>query len=91
MTPALMVAAERAENLRAHKKLVKTSLSRFIKYNQNLFHLNLSNTGLNESVLKKIGSSLSKARALVCVHLSGNPGINDKIIKYLKKRIKCKP
>lgn len=50
----------------------------------------MSHTGLNESVLKKVCTSLSKSRALTSIHLSGNPGINDKNVSFLKERIHCR-
>ena len=86
----LSLAAERERAVREHRMLVKTALTKFIKYNQNLQHLNLSHTGLNENVLKKVCTSLSKSRALICIHLSGNPGINDKNVNFLKERIHCR-
>lgn len=91
MTQAEMQDPENREQLiTAHRRMVKRALTRFIKYNHHLYHFDLSHTGLNEGVLKKVGASLSKARALVTLHLSGNPGINDRNLKYLKKRIRCK-
>jgi hypothetical protein len=41
-------------------------------------------------VLKKLGRSLSKARSLVGIHLTGNPGITDRVLRYVHQRIKCK-
>lgn len=71
-----------------NKAIIK-GITDFIKYNQNLYHLNLSNTGLNDDLIKKIGVALRKARALVCIHLTGNPGISEYNVNFLHKRIRC--
>lgn len=54
---------------------VAQNLCKFIKYNQNLLHLDLSNTGLTKRMLIEFGGALRKARSLICLHLSGNPGL----------------
>lgn len=52
------------DDLTYQSDLIADSLSSFMKYNQNLFHLNLNRTGINEDVVKKICTSLTKARGL---------------------------
>ena len=42
-----------------------------------------------EEAIRSIGISLNKARGLVAIHLSGNPGITDRNKDFLRKRIKC--
>lgn len=54
-------------------------------------HFNLSNTGLTEGMLQVIGTSLRRARSLLVLHLSGNPGITDELKEYLQNRVHCKP
>jgi len=54
---------------------IAQNLSKFMKYNQNLLHVDLSNTGLTKRMMMEFGGTLRKARSLMCLHLSGNPGI----------------
>jgi hypothetical protein len=66
-------------------------LAAFIKYNQHLKKFDLAHTNLPYEVLVKIGACLSKARGLSSISLSGNPGVNEPLYKYVLERIKCKP
>jgi hypothetical protein len=65
-------------------------MSEFIKYNQNLVHLDLTSTGLNDDIINLIGISLNKAKSLCSIHLSNNPGVSQKNIKFIQKRIRSK-
>ena len=56
-------------------KTMVENLSKFIKYNKNLLHLDLSYTGLDELTLMTIGSTLRRAKSLLSIHLTGNPGV----------------
>jgi len=56
-----------------------SKITRFIKYNKNLIHMDLSHTGLNEIAIKFIATSLRKARSLVSIHLCGNLGITKDV------------
>jgi len=60
----------------------------FIKYNKNLLHLDLSYCRLSRHVIHELGTPLRRAKALLCIHLSGNDIEEEKA--YLKERIKCK-
>jgi len=66
-------------------------LTRFIKYNRNLPHLDLSYTGLNELVLRTIGVSLRRWKSILALYLSGNLGVTKDLKEYLHARIRCKP
>lgn len=33
---------------------------------------------------------MSKAKSLVAIHLSGNPGINEEIIEYARWKLRCR-
>ena len=47
--------------------------------------------GLDSEILHGlIDKSLSKARSLSCLHLSGNPGISKDLIEFIRSRVKCK-
>lgn len=61
-----------------------------MKYNKNLLHLDLSYTRLSSLSIKEIGSTLKKAKSLLAIHFSGNPGINNEVKEYIRDRIKCK-
>lgn len=65
-------------------------LSYFMKYNKNLLHLDLTSTGLNEAMLWYLGTALRRAKSLISLHLSGNPGITSTLKEYLYKRVRCK-
>lgn len=62
-----------------------------MKYNQELQVLDLSHTGLNYAMLLKVGPTLRKARSLISLNLSGNPGISDHLIEVLHDRVHCVP
>ena len=66
------------------------SLKQFVKYNPLLIHLDLQTTGLPAQILRMIGYILTRATSLQAIHLCGNPGIDDEMIKWMRKRIKAK-
>lgn len=66
-------------------------LSRLIKFNMKLGHVDLTCTGLTKYVIYELGRTFARSRALLAVHLSGNPGLSDDNKTYLNKRIKCRP
>lgn len=59
------------------------NLSRFIKYNKSLIHMDLSYTRLDEMMVKALGTALRRAKSLVAVHFTGNPGANQTNAEYL--------
>lgn len=66
-----------------------SKVTRFIKYNRNLVHFDLSHTGLSEQALRVIGASLKRGRSIVSLHMSGNPGVTQSLKDYLFERIRC--
>lgn len=66
-------------------------ITRLIKYNKSLLHLNLSHTGLTEHQVREIGTSLRRGRSILVLHLSGNPGVTEDIKSYLQERVRCAP
>lgn len=70
--------------------LLRESLGKFIKYNKNLLHLDLSHTRLESDMIKDIGANLRRAKSLISVHFSGNPGVNDEVKQFLFDRIHAK-
>ena len=60
-----------------------SNLRSFIVRNKSLMHLNLTNTGLNFEMLKKIMQAIKRSRSLEAVHLCNNPGLHtSEIIPY---------
>ncbi|CDW89852.1 UNKNOWN [Stylonychia lemnae] len=77
----LFKAMQRQLKMKAHtnnKNDVQTNIminiSNFIKYNKNLLHIDLSNTGMTEDMLWNLGTAMRRSRSMVSMHLSGNPG-----------------
>ena len=70
-----------------HPEYVIRCLNEFIRYNRNLQSLNLSNNGLNSQVLVGITQSLRHAKGLLCLHLTANPGLNDKVESFYRERL----
>ena len=52
-------------------------LSRFIKCNKSLVHLNLENTGLSVEMIKQLLTVIKKSRNIQAIHLCNNPGVYD--------------
>ena len=48
-----------------------------MKYNKNLLHLDLSFTRINSTVVRGLGSCLTRAKSLIVIHFSGNPGVTQ--------------
>ena len=66
------------------------NLLRFIKYNKHLIHLDLSYTRLDEMMINLLGTSLRRAKSLVAVHFTGNPGVKKEPSDYLQQRVHCR-
>ena len=49
----------------------------FIKGNNYLVHLDLSNTDLQEYMLKPLLETIQESTSLLSVHLCGNPGVRE--------------
>jgi len=67
------------------------NLCKFIKYNPKLLHMDLTKTGLSDKMLLYFGPALRRAKSLISLHVSGNPGIGDEITEALHKRAHCQP
>jgi hypothetical protein len=64
-------------------------ITKFMKYNKNLLHLDLSNTGLNEQMVRTIATALKRSRSIVSLHLTGNPGVTAEAKEFLFERVRC--
>lgn len=70
--------------------MVARCLTRFIKYNPNLLHLDLQGTGLTCYIIKEIARALRKSRSIIGIHLGENPGLTEEIKEYIFGRVHCK-
>ena len=50
-------------------------IGKMIKRSRTLQHIDLTSTGLGTFIIREIGISMRKSRALMGIHLSGNPGL----------------
>lgn len=71
--------------------LIVQQLSKFIKHNKNLLHLDLSATGMTENMIWQLGTALKRAKSLLVIHFSDNPGVTKVVKEYLFSRIRCRP
>ena len=74
------------KGLTSNAQFVVDCICTIIKYNPNLIHLDLSNTGLTEPMMWHFGQALRRAKSLRSIHLCGNVGITDELVEYLTKR-----
>lgn len=59
------------------------NLLRFMKYNRHLIHLDLSYCRLDEFMIIQLGTALRRAKSLVAVHFTGNPGVTQSATEFL--------
>ena len=52
-------------------------ISKFIRRNRNLIHVNLEATGLTYEMIKELLVAIKLSRSLQAIHLCGNPGVNE--------------
>ena len=52
------------EKLDERNDEISDNICRFIKYNQNLMHLNLSHTFMDKEMIHKVSEAMNKARSL---------------------------
>jgi len=57
-----------------------------LRNNQNLLHLELSDTGLTKDVITGLIKPIHESTSLISVHLSGNPGLTPD----MQQEILCK-
>ena len=68
---------------------IVSCLNDFIKRNINLVYLDLQATGLIQSALKSICSTLRHSLNLQSLHLSGNPGVSPSLMAWTVSRLKA--
>lgn len=47
--------------------------------------------GLTSLIIKELGTHLRRARSLLGIHLSGNPGLTEENQGALCERVRCRP
>ena len=62
-----------------------------LKRNKRLQHVNLSQTGLTEYMIIKLGKAMRRAKALCSIHLDGNRGVTKRVKDHLHGLIRCMP
>lgn len=75
----------------AEEQEIIQNLCTFIKHNPKLLHLDLSHMGLSHLMLRELGPALRRAKAIISLHISGNPGVDKALRKYLHARVHCAP
>ena len=71
------------------KLYIMAKITKFMKHNKNLLHLDLSNTGLNEQMVRTIATALKRSRSIISLHLTGNPGVTPEAKEFLFERVRC--
>ena len=66
-------------------------LAEIIKKNKSLQHLNLDAIGLNEAMVCMIGKTMRRAKSLLSIHMSYNPGTLPRAIQTVQQTIHAKP
>ena len=54
-----------------------------------LQHADLSDTGLTEAMILALSKTINKSTSLLSVHLSGNPGLKDHVIRKVQGKLKA--
>ena len=67
------------------------NICKFIKYNPKLIHFDISKTGLSKDQIREIGPALRRAKSLLALHASGNPGVTQDVTEELFQRVHCQP
>jgi hypothetical protein len=81
----------RNEAAEEEQQQTSAMLGSLIKFNKQLLHLNLEQTGLTELVLRDLGHQIRRAGSVLSIHLSGNPGLSKEVKDFLVQRIRIKP
>ena len=74
-----------------HSELMADRFSKFIRFNTQLQHLDLTNVGLSEVFLFNMLPALRRAKSLVAFHVGANPGVNKKIRRIYQERLRVAP
>ena len=70
---------------------VKEQLYSFLRINKKLVHLDLTATNLSETAILHILPAIKRTKALQGIHLSGNPGVTEKVKQKARQLLKTHP
>ena len=62
-----------------HSEIMASRFSDLIRFNKNMQHIDLTNTGISEVFLFNMLPALRRAKGLLAFHIGANPGVNKKI------------
>ena len=62
-------------------------LQTLIKKNKKLVHINLDSVGFYESQICLIGKAMRRAKSLVAIHLSDNPGTSERVTQFVQSLV----
>ena len=66
-----------------HETEVVACLTKMINKSEKLLHLDLTDCGLRDNVLLNISKAFKKSLSLLSVHLGGNPGVKDHVVRKI--------
>ena len=72
-------------------QLIIECFSNMIRHNNNIKCINLDSTGLSSRVLVGFVPAMRHAKSLLCFHLAQNPGVNPRVKKYWRERLRIAP
>lgn len=66
-------------------------ITRLLKRNKNMQHVNLERTGLSERMILKVARAMKRAKSLVSIHFCSNPGATERCREAVASLIRCMP
>lgn len=66
------------------------NLALFVRKNPSLLHLDLSNTEMQDAMLRGIVDAVHESHSLMAVHLDGNPGISASLLAFIEEKLETK-
>ena len=84
------VKGHNMEQAKQSETIAITTVNNLLKEGRKLIHLNLSQTNLSEHAILSMLPWIRKARSLMGIHLSGNPGITRNVKEKAKTVLKLK-
>lgn len=87
---AIIRGAEPTE-LDLEEREIIDELGQLIKHNGKLLHLNLTQTALTKPMLMAIAGVMRRAKSLLALHLTGNPGVDDDLKKQMHEKVVARP
>jgi hypothetical protein len=70
-------------------KSVSNHLRQFLLINRRLIHLDLSYTSLSSGIMYKMLPAIRKAKTLMAIHFTGNPGVTQEFKQWTFEKLDC--